>query len=73
MGKKKYTFFHVLMALLVSLALFNWGTVSFLNFNIVSFITFNISWLGKIIYAFVSIVGLIWVISIVSMLLMRKK
>lgn len=36
----------------------NWGLIGFFNFNLVAFLFGNMTWLSRIIYAIVGIVGL---------------
>lgn len=36
----------------------NWGLIGFFNFNLVAFLFGNMTWLSRIIYAVVGIVGL---------------
>jgi uncharacterized membrane protein YuzA (DUF378 family) len=71
--KKNYLIktLDLIIALLVMVALVNWGTVYWFNFNIVEWITFGVGWLAGTIYTIVSIVGSIWLISSVARLLMK--
>lgn len=71
--KKTLKTIDVILGILVSVALINWGSVFWFNFNIVEFITFGISWLSGTIYTIVAVIGTIWVISAVSRLLMKLR
>ena len=70
---KKITVLDFVLALFVSVALVNWGTVFWFDFNIVSLISFGMRWLEGTIYTIVSVVGLLWVWSLVVRTFMAVK
>ena len=72
MANKKplMTLIDLLVSILVMVALVNWGTVYWFNFNIVETV-FRFNWLIGTVYTIVSVVGLIWVISALTRLVMK--
>lgn len=56
---KKLGFFGILTAILVYIALINWGLVAWFDFNIVEWISFGVSWVATLIYSIVAVIGII--------------